>query len=233
MTDVDIIEMTNKFRTLIVTYPDNKDINLSIMKDNLNNKSVQKGLKDRSIHIEYVKKGDKFHIELVDLDGEVKHEADKFDDNYFDVIFKLVDNMTLNTIKRDKIDRSSDIVITDSVGTDDIPTSQDMDDMADEVEEIERLEGEQERDIQPIGDNYKGETSRDFSFTNSYTNSNTVRNSYNNSDKYSDRYFDSYSDKYSDRYFDSYSDNKEITKDDYLRMKQKYIKLRESIYDGF
>ena len=67
--------MENEFITLIVTYPNKKDINISMMFDDLNIKDIQNKIKDTELVIEYKKeKGSKFHAKLYDYNGNVEFE---------------------------------------------------------------------------------------------------------------------------------------------------------------
>lgn len=145
------MELTNKFRTLIVHYPNKKDINISMMLDDLNNKLVQKGNDDRNIVIQYIKKGDQFNVELIDIDGEVKFETDKYEKDFFDKLFDVVDNFPI-----DEITDSNKSMLTEETDTvsNNIPSDQYDQVITNKVKIIERLEADQERDTDLIGVTY-------------------------------------------------------------------------------
>ncbi len=140
------MELTNKFRTLIVTYPKKEDVNISMMMDDLNNKPIQKGITDRSVLIEYIKKPGDFHVELIDYDGEVKFDSNSYDDAFFDKLFDTIDNLPVG-------ETDAATLSTETVSID-IPSDESDQEVIDQVDEIERLENDQERDDEPIGVTY-------------------------------------------------------------------------------
>ena len=85
--------MENEFIILKISYPDDKDINISMMRDDLNDEKIQKGLKDRQIDIEYKEKGSRFHATLLGYDGEIQYESNKYDSKFFKKIFNAVDGL--------------------------------------------------------------------------------------------------------------------------------------------
>lgn len=95
----------NEFRILNVIYPDVKDVNYSILTDLLNDVEVQNGIDDRNLIIKY-QKGNKFKIELIGYDGEVKNTFDKVNEDFFEIIFGLIDNMPIGSIEKDERDSS-------------------------------------------------------------------------------------------------------------------------------
>lgn len=83
--------MQNKFRTIIITYPNKKDLNISILRDDLNNLDTQKGVKSRNLQLEYVREGDKFNIKFIDYDGEVVYTSNKYSEKVLSQLFDIAD----------------------------------------------------------------------------------------------------------------------------------------------
>ena len=96
----------NEFRVLIITFPDEKDQNFSILRDLINDLKVQNGIKDRNLQIEYVRKN-KFKIELIGYDGNVKYTTDKVNEDFFNKIFNLIDGMPIGQIEKEGRDSES------------------------------------------------------------------------------------------------------------------------------
>ncbi len=111
--------MENQYRILIVTYWDETDTNLSMLKDDLNNLDVQDGIADRNIIIEYIRRKDAdFKIELIGYDGDVKYTSDKYFEKFFENLFSIIDKMPIGKIEKE-LEEISESITEDSITKED------------------------------------------------------------------------------------------------------------------
>ena len=153
-------DMQNKVLILTIRYNDDKDINISMVRDDLNEADVQKEIKDRSLDIEIVQDDDvKFNVKLYDYDGSIVFETDRWigwakltkTKSTFWEIFRIIDGLPGLEPKG-----IADVMATETLDLN-LPSDDEDKKIEESVEDIEELEDEQEVDDQPIGIEYPDE----------------------------------------------------------------------------
>ncbi len=144
--------MKNILPILIITYRDDKDLNVSIARDELIYNRTQDEIKDRSLDIEFIQKDEvEFDAKLYDYDGSIVFETNKWTKNTFDEVSRVIDNLPAKEPKgiNDTLE-SETLSLT-------IPSDTYDTEIEEEEEEIVRLDDDQERDTELIGVDYPNE----------------------------------------------------------------------------
>jgi len=153
-------DMQNDVLILSIKYGDEKDINISMARDDLNELEVQKEIKDRKLDIEIVQDDDvKFKVELYDYDGKIVFEATEWigwakltkKKSTFTEVFRVIDGLSPREKKG-----INDVLETEELDLK-LPSDSDDEKLEEAVEVMEDLEDEQEVDDQPVGIEYPDE----------------------------------------------------------------------------
>ena len=150
-------DIQNEVIILTIKYNDDKDINISMLRDDLNEQEVQKELKDRQIDVEIKEDDDvDFKAELYDYDGSIVFETTEWigwakltkNKSSFHEIFRIVDGLPANEKKG-----INNVLETETLSLK-LPSDKHDKHTEEAVEVMEELEDEQEVDDQPIGIEY-------------------------------------------------------------------------------
>lgn len=139
--------MENEVIVLIITYPNDKDVNISAIRDDLTDKDILKEIKDRELDIEQIKKKDEdFHAELYDYDGNIVFETKEWTKTFFKKIFRVIDGLSPKELK------GVDNVLETETLSLNLPSDDYIANIEEKVEERRELEENEEIDVEEIND---------------------------------------------------------------------------------